>query len=209
MSDSSGTAVHRAGIAAAYDSRAAEYVEKLGSVDQLASQDRATITGWREECAGRLLDAGCGPGHWSDVLAGGGRGDVLGVDASSRFIRSAHQRFPHVPFVVGDLAATPLATGAVGGVLAWFSVIHTEPAGVPAVLREFARVLAPGGSLLMGFFDGDPGSPFDHAVTTAYYWSADVLAELLAEQGFVVERAATRQDPGVRKQGELVASWSS
>ena len=198
--------MNTADVAAAYDARAAEYVDRLGSVEQMASQDRATISSWRDEFAGRALDAGSGPGHWSDVLSVGGRRDVVGVDISRRFTRSARERFPHVPFVVGDLAALPLATGSVGGILAWFSIIHTEPAGVRAIVGEFGRVLAPGGSLLLGFFDGEAGAPFDHAVTTAYHWSAEALGELLGPEGFVVERAAARQDRGVRRQGHLVAS---
>jgi SAM-dependent methyltransferase len=198
--------VPRIDVATAYDARAEEYVEKLGSVDQMASTDRATIQRWRDSIAGRILDAGCGPGHWSDVLSDGGGRQVVGVDASARFIASAQQRFPHVGLLLGDLAALPIATGSVGGILSWFSIIHTAPTEVPAILREFARVLTPGRSLLLGFFDGDAGAPFDHAVTTAYYWSAEALAELLAPHGFVVERAAARQDPGVRRQGELVAT---
>jgi SAM-dependent methyltransferase len=198
--------VHGADLAIAYDSRADEYIEKLGSVEQMAAQDRATIESWRDGIADRILDAGSGPGHWSDVLSVGGRRDVVGVDASARFAASARQRFPHVGFLVADLAALPIASRSVGGILAWFSIIHTAPASVPTILREFARVLIPGRSLLLGFFDGDAGAPFDHAVATAYYWSAEALGELLAQHGFVVERAAARQDPGVRRQGDLIAT---
>lgn len=195
----------RVDVASAYDSRADEYIEKLGSVEQMAPRDRATIELWRRGTAGRILDAGCGPGHWSDVLSDGGRHEVVGIDASARFAASAQQRFPHVNFLVGDLAALPLTTDSAGGILAWFSIIHTAPVDLPAIVREFARVLIPGRSLLLGFFDGEAGAPFDHAVTTAYYWSAESLAKLLAPHGFVVESAASRQDPGVRRQGELLA----
>ncbi|ROR91959.1 class I SAM-dependent methyltransferase [Nocardioides aurantiacus] len=199
----------RAEVAAAYDARAEEYVEKLGSLSQMAPQDRSTIATWRDATTGRLLDAGSGPGHWTDVLSDGGRREVLGVDGTPRFAASARQRFPHLHLAVADLAALPVATASVGGVLAWFSVIHTPPASVPATLSELARVLAPGGSLLLGFFDGEAGVPFEHTVLTAYHWSADALGVLLAEAGFVVERTASRQDPGARRQGELVARRAS
>lgn len=197
----------RVEVATAYDARAEEYVELLGSVEQMAARDRATIESWRDRTAGRVLDAGSGPGHWSDVLAAGGR-EVVGVDASVRFAASARRRFPSPGFVVADLAALPLAPASVGGVLAWFSIIHTPPAGVPAILGELARVLVPGGSLLLGYFDGEPGVAFDHAVVTAYYWSAEALAELLQPHGFVVETASARQDPGSRSQGDLIATLS-
>lgn len=197
----------RAEVAAAYDSRAEEYVEKFGSVQQMADRDRLTITQWRDATGGRLLDAGCGPGHWTEVLSERGRRDVVGLDGSSRFLESARRRFPGNRFVAGNLSALPVASRSVGGILAWYSVIHTPPAELPEILDDFARALAPGGSLLLGFFAGSPGVAFDHAVTTAYYWSAEALTDLLNPHGFVVGHAQTRRDPAARRtHGELRAS---
>lgn len=198
--------VLRADVAAAYDARADEYVAKLGSVEQMAPQDVATIESWRDATTGRLLDAGCGPGHWTDVLSVDGQRNVVGVDASARFVSSGRERFPHVSLLVADLVALPIATASLGGMLAWFSLIHAAPPDVPEILGEVARVLAPGGSLLLGFFDGDAGEPFDHAVSTAYYWSAAALGELLVHHGFVVDESVARQDPGARRHGHLVAT---
>ncbi|MBC7276138.1 class I SAM-dependent methyltransferase [Nocardioides sp.] len=192
-------------IAAAYDSRAAEYIDLFGHIDQLAEQDRDTITTWRDTTTGRLLDAGCGPGLWSQELTTEGVREVVGLDASAEFITAARERFPAIAFQQADLAAIPLEDRSVGGILAWCSIIHTPPADLPAILSEFARVLSPGGSALIGYFDGEPGEAFDHAVHTAYYWSAKALEDLLAEHGFVVEHVSTRQDPGARRQGDLVA----
>lgn len=198
----------RAETGAAYDTRATEYIELFSDVDQLAAQDRETIAQWRTAVDGPVLDAGCGPGHWSGFLSDGGT--VVGVDASAQFIAAARRRFNDIGFSRGDLAALPLADRSVGGILAWYSIIHTPPAGLPTILSELARVLTPGGSLLLGFFDGEPAAPFDHAVHTAYYWSADALDQKLTRHGFVVERSSTRQDPGhVRRHGELVASLTA
>lgn len=198
--------MERQRIAAAYDARAEEYVDLLGSIDQMAARDRATIEQWRDGVDGPILDAGCGPGHWTDLLTGSSDGPVLGLDASAGFLASASARFPRSAFVRADLAALPLADASVGGVLAWYSIIHTPPAGVPAILRELRRVLRPGGSLLLGFFDGPAGEPFDHAVTTGHYWSVPALREVLDAAGFRVLRAETRQDPGARRRhGDLVA----
>jgi ubiquinone/menaquinone biosynthesis C-methylase UbiE len=193
-------------VAAAYDTWAQEYTDRLGSVDQLAAQDRSTIERWSGHRTGRILDAGCGPGQWSDLLTDGGRRDVIGVDGSVGFLDSARRRFEYPDFVGADLAALPLADGSVDSILSWYSIIHTPPGLLPMVLSELARVLRPGGSLLLGFFDGEPGTPFDHTVTRAYYWSADALGVLLRPHGFAVGRAASRQDPGVRRHGELVAT---
>ncbi|GGU15377.1 class I SAM-dependent methyltransferase [Nocardioides albus] len=193
-------------IGAAYDARAAEYIDLFGTTDKLAEQDRKTITTWRDTTTGRLLDAGCGPGHWSEELVSSGVRDVVGLDASTEFVTAARERFPSVAFQQADLAAIPLENRSVGGILAWYSIIHTPPADLPKILSEFSRVLEPGGSALIGYFDGEPGEAFDHAVHTAYYWSAEALEELLAEHGFVVEQASARQEPDARRRlGDLVA----
>lgn len=193
-------------IGAAYDGRATEYIDLFGTIDQLAKCDHETITTWRDTTTGRLVDAGCGPGLWSQELTTGGVREVVGLDASAEFVAAARARYPEVSFERADMADIPLEDESVGGILAWYSIIHTPPADLPAILGEFARVLTPGGSALIGFFDGDPGEAFDHAVHTAYYWSAEALGDLLAPHGFVIERAASRQDPGARRRaGDLVA----
>ena len=185
-----------AAIAAAYDARAAEYVAALGAVEQMDARDAAVIARWRDDTEGALLDAGCGPGHWTAFLAERGR-EVRGIDLSAEFIDRARQRHPDIVFDRGSFRELPLANGSVGGVLAWYSLIHTPPDGLPEILDEFARVVAPGGSILIGFFDGEPREPFEHAVAPAYFWSAESLGAMLTDAGFeVVASEARGREPG-------------
>jgi SAM-dependent methyltransferase len=198
-----------AAIAAAYDSRAAEYVALAGAIGQMDARDAAVIGRWRDDATGLLLDAGCGPGHWTGFLAAGDR-EVRGVDLSAEFIETARRQHPGIAFDLGTFRELPLATGSVGGILAWYSLIHTPPDDLPEILEEFARVLAPGGGLLLGFFDGEPREPFAHAVAPAYFWSAEALRGLLADAGFEVVTTETRgREPGeisARPHGSLSAS---
>jgi SAM-dependent methyltransferase len=195
-------------VAEAYDRRAAEYIAVAGTVDRLDPRDASTVERWREGTSGPLLDAGCGPGLWAGFLHARGA-DVCGIDLSAAFVAAARATHPGVSFVRGSFLALPQASGSVGGVLSWYSLIHTPPAEVPLALGEFARVLAPGGTLLLGFFDGEARQAFDHAVTTAYFWSADALAALLAEAGLVREwsevRARTADEVSARPHGALIA----
>lgn len=197
-----------AAIAAAYDARAAEYVAVAGAVEQMDARDAAVIARWRDDTQGLLLDAGCGPGHWTAFLARGGR-EVCGVDLSAEFIETARRRHPDISFDVGSFRELPLASGSVGGILAWYSLIHTPPDGLPEILDEFARVLAPGGSLLLGFFDGEPRELFEHAIAPAYFWSAESLGALLQDAGFdMVSREYRERMPdevSVRPHGSLTA----
>lgn len=195
-------------IALAYDRRAAEYAELAGDIEQMAETDRELIAAWRDATHGALLDAGCGPGHWTGFLHDGGR-EACGVDLSARFVAAARRRFPHVVFEVASIGDLPFEDASFGGVLAWYSLIHTPPADLPGMLDELARVLAPGGGILIGFFDGDAGEPFDHAVTTAYFWSAGALSGLLAAAGFAVtsheRRVRVRGEPSPRPHASVTA----
>lgn len=194
-------------VAAAYDARAAEYIAVAGTLDQMSDADRALIAEWRDATPGALVDAGCGPGLWTAFLHDGYR-NVRGVDLSEQFITHARATHPGPAFHHGSLTALPVADGSLGGILAWYSLIHLPPAEAPAALAEFARALAPGGSILIGFFHGAPREQFAHAVAPAYFWTADALRPLLDEAGFAVTASATRirnTEPSIRPHAHLIA----
>ena len=191
-------------VGAAYAERAGEYIDALGFIEATAEQDRELIGAWAGEVTGRILDVGCGPGHWTAWLHARGD-DIEGIDPVPAFIDHATVTYPGVPFRVGQAEHLHVEDGSLGGILAWYSLIHTDPARVPAVLGEFARALAPGGLLALGFFDGPVVAAFNHAVTTAYVWLIDALAQTVEEAGFTVTARHTRTDPGARPHGAIIA----
>ncbi|SIT78777.1 class I SAM-dependent methyltransferase [Microbacterium sp. RU33B] len=190
----------------AYSARAAEYVDKLGSIAAMHSSDVALITSWAAHVDGPILDAGCGPGHWTAWLSDHGN-DVRGIDQVPEFVKYARESYPGVSFTLGRFDTLPDASGTVGGILAWYSLIHHEPSAVRASLDEFARILRPGGALLMGFFIGPVIEPFDHTVATAYRWPSDALSGELRAAGFEVIETHTRtgQNPKPRPHGAIIA----
>jgi SAM-dependent methyltransferase len=178
-------------VEGAYSRRAEEYTQRLGSLSVAHASDVQLITSWAEGVDGPLLDAGCGPGQWTGYLAERGL-DARGIDQVREFIEHARATHPRARFDVGSIDALPDVTGSLTGVLAWYSLIHHEPASIRQPLAEFARVLRPGGKLLVGFFTGPDVEPFDHAIATAYRWSPEALAAVLSEAGFEVIETHTR-----------------
>jgi SAM-dependent methyltransferase len=93
----------------------------------------------------RILDAGCGSGRNMVELAR--RGPVTGVELASQSLEVARRRNLG-PVLEGSLdEPLPLADGAFDLAVALDVLEHVRDDG--AALRELARVLAPGGRLLV------------------------------------------------------------
>lgn len=184
---------HRMGLESgqAYSRRAAEYTELFGSMSTVHPSDRQLVDTWADTLTGRVLDAGCGPGQWTNHLIRQGV-SASGVDLSEEFIASARTAHPKVLFEVGNLDALSAASGSLGGLLSWYTLIHHEPSTIQIPLTEFARVLRPGGGLLIGYFEGPSIEKFNHAVSDAYTWPVAELSRELNEAGFDVVESHTR-----------------
>lgn len=193
---------------AAYAHRAAEYVDALGSVGAMHHADRHLIEAWGAAASGRLIDAGCGPGHWTQHLAERGA-EIRGIDLVPEFIDHARAAHPGVRFDVESIEAIDEPDAAIGGILAWFSTIHHEPEAIAVPLTEFARVLRPGGSLLLGCFDADETEAFDHAVVRAYRWNTRDLQRVLESAGFDVVAVHRRAERGARAVVAIIAERRS
>ena len=188
-------------VSDAYSSRAAEYVERFASMGAVHPSDRQLVATWADGVEG---DAGCGPGQWTNFLSEAGI-PALGVDLVPEFIEHARVAYPGIPFRTGSLDALDFSTGTIGGVLAWYSLIHYEPETIRVPLQEFRRVLSPGGALLIGFFDGHVVDKFDHAVVPAYQWPVSDLCKELVAAGFDVVETHARKTTGHRSHGVILA----
>lgn len=191
-------------VQSAYAEWSEEYVEVAGAISQTHPSDRALVSTWAESVTGTVLDAGCGPGQWTHFLAEQGL-DVGGIDLVPEFVAHAKSRYPDLVFGVGSFEQLDAETGSLGGLLTWYATIHHRPETLPAVFTEFARVIRPGGGLLVGFFEWQELEPFDHLVTQAYRWPVSTLRELIESAGFEVIETHARTEEGVRPHGAIVA----
>ena len=191
-------------VSDAYSRRAMEYTELFGSMSAAHPSDRQLVATWAGGIDGQAIDAGCGPGQWTDFLTELGL-PARGVDLVPEFVERARLAYPDIPFQVGSLNDLDVDSGTVGGVLAWYSLIHCEPSTISIPLLEFRRVLGPGGTLLIGFFEGLVVERFDHAVVPAYRWPVEALCDELTAAGFEVLETRVRKTSGQRPQGAIIA----
>ncbi len=194
---------------ATYDAVARRYAETFA--DDLADKivDRALLDAFAEMVrrggGGRVGDLGCGPGFEASYLAERGL-DVVGVDLSPGMISEAQRRHggrAGLEFVVGSLLALPLADTSLSGAIAIYSVIHLDPGERDRAYREMARVVRPGGPLLLcvhiSAADFPSGSVrhldqwWGEAVAlNGYFIADDEVAAGLAAAGFEVDVRLTR-----------------
>jgi SAM-dependent methyltransferase len=188
----------------AYSRRADEYIEHLGSMASVHPSDAQLVSAWVAEQSGPIIDAGCGPGHWTAFLAER-VGGVRGVDVVPRFVEHARATFPEQTFDIESVDALSAAPASVGGILSWYSLIHHEPGSIQVPLREFARALRPEGGLLLGLFTGPSIERFDHAVVGAYFWPVEALSAEVQAAGFDIVETHTRTGQGYRSHGAILA----
>lgn len=167
-----------------YAEVADDYTRMFGTVASVHPDDLRFLERNFTRCDGTILDAGCGPGHLTGYLTNLGL-KAVGLDLVPAFVETARAHWPEVEFAVGSMCPLDLPSGSLGGILAWYSLIHYEPAVVAEVLRSFRSRLCDNGILAIGLFDGDDVEPFEHKVATAYRWPVDAMSEMLSATGFV------------------------
>lgn len=183
-----------------YDTVASTYADLLRDELDRKPVDRAMLAIFAELAhtngGGRIADLGCGPGRVTAHLAKLGL-DAFGVDLSPAMIDVAQRSYPELSFTQGQLTELALDDAAVAGIVAWYSIIHTPPEHLGDVFAEFARVLTPGGLLLLAFQSGDERVHITHAYDhdlSLHAWRLGPthIRSLLTDTGFTINTETLR-----------------
>jgi SAM-dependent methyltransferase len=184
-----------------YDAVATAYAERFGDELDARPLDRGMLAGFAERVraadAGPVADVGCGNGRVTAYLDGLGV-SAFGIDLSPGMIKMARQTYPALRFEVGSMLALDLPDASLGGLLAWYSVIHVPDERVPEAFAEFCRVLVPGGLALLGFQVGDDSvhrsEALGHVIALDFRRRRpEWVAERLGEAGLEVRARLLRE----------------
>ena len=182
-------------VRSSYDADADAYADRVQGLLEANPYLRAGLAVFAElvdaSGGGQVADVGCGPGYVTRHLRELGV-DAFGIDLSPEMVAIARRDHPDIRFDVGTMTALDVADGSLGGVLAFWSVIHVPDDEVPGVFAEFRRVLRPARPLLVGFHVGDEthhrsegysGRPID---STSHRRPTARVAGWLREAGFTM-----------------------
>lgn len=185
---------------ASYDAVATDYAEWARNELAVKPMDRAVLGAFAELVlahGGPVADIGCGPGRVTTYLDSLGV-PAFGVDLSPEMIAVARRTHPELRFEVGSMLDLDLDDGTLGGILAWYSVIHIPAQRRPDVFAGFHKALAPGGYLQLAFQVGDePMRLTDargHQVSLDFHrLRPEQVTESLRNAGFAMQAQLVRE----------------
>jgi SAM-dependent methyltransferase len=139
-------------LASSYDSVAGRYEERF--VDELDHKpfDRALLDAFAGAVDGPVVDLGCGPAQVGRFLADRGV-ETIGVDLSAQMATLAARRLGVA--LVADMRSLPFPGGSLGGMVAFYSLIHLPRGELGDAVLEIARVLRRGARVLVSVHGGE------------------------------------------------------
>ena len=142
-----------------------------------------------------IVDLGCGPGQVGRFVRSQGR-TVVGVDISAEMARLASRRLDGA--LVSDIRQLPFGGASLGGVVAFYSLIHLPREELGVALAEIHRVLRPGGRLLFSAHEGEglveQREFLGHAVPfVATLFSIDELVDATQRSGLHMTMSVRRE----------------
>ena len=196
--------VEKEAVREGYDDVASAYLAQRSPSDDEREALTTFLDGVPDDA--RVLDAGCGGGD--PVLKQLETRRAVGLDFSAAQLDIARTNAPTAGVVRGDMTRLPVADDAADAVVAYHSLIHVPAADHQTVIDEFARVLSPGGRVLVseGPEEWAGTNPDWLGTGTEMQWhiaGATATREQLAAAGFRVEREYGAPDNLAEEEGEV------
>jgi SAM-dependent methyltransferase len=156
---------------------------------------------------GLIYDFGCGSGQTTSYLSEKNRQKILGLDFSEKSIELAQKNFPHIEFRVDDMLASKMDPQSADGIIAFYAIAHFTYKQVEQALKEWLRLLKPGGYCLFSFHVGKDIVPVenflavDGANATWRFFDTDRVLKIAETVGFQPYEAVVRY-PYIGKEHE-------
>jgi SAM-dependent methyltransferase len=185
-----------------YDRLALVYARRFLNELQFKPLDRELLNRFAVSVRrrGPVCEIGCGPGHIARHLKDAGA-NVFGLDLSPGMIEQGRLLNPDISFQVGDMMALELGDESLAGIVAFYAIVNIPHNCLPSVFREIARVLEPGGLLLLAFHLGDeilhPDEVLDQPNSMDwFFFQPSEIRNYLEAAGLAIEETIVREPYG-------------
>ena len=139
-----------------YDAVAKEYSEAFSDEHERKPKDQEILRRFSIEIRDKkpVWDFGCGPGQTARYLRDLGI-EIAGLDLSEKILEQARTIHPDINFRKGDILQLEFDDDSIGGVVAFYAIVHFTEEQVETAFREAFRVLQPGGLFLFTYHIGE------------------------------------------------------
>lgn len=153
--------------------------------------DLAYFDEFLSTCEKRVLDLGCGMGHYSKYMKSKGF-DVVGVDFSKQMIKIAKKTCPKTKFHVADICDLKvLKKEKFDGVVLAYVIQHLSKAEVEHVIKNLDKNLNPSAKMLLFVREGDKVLTEEEPIDASFQYiineyTKKEITELLGNHGWNV-----------------------
>ena len=169
-----------------YDKIAENYARKHWHTILLSSEKNE----FAERCGGNeVIDAGCGPGIYTSFLLKKGF-NVTSIDLSKGMLKEAKKRVPKGKFYRMSVTKLGFPAGRFDGVFCSAVLLHLNDREAKSAIKEFYRVLRPGGLLFISTKVGRKETVKvypDGTKRFIHFYTAKFLKDSLEKAGFKIE----------------------
>ncbi|HPQ43961.1 MAG TPA: class I SAM-dependent methyltransferase [Syntrophales bacterium] len=181
-----------------YDTVAKEYAKAFSYDHEKKPKDQEILHRFSKEI-GKIKpvwDLGCGSGNTTQYLRNLGI-EISGLDLSEVLLKQARILHPGIPFRKGNILGLECDDDSIGGVVAFYAIVHFTDEQVGIAFREVFRVLQPGGLFLFTYHIGDKTIHIDEFLGAKIdidfmFFTTDFISGCLKESGFerieIIER---------------------
>ncbi len=151
---------------------------------------------------GALIDTSCGSGHMLDLYRKrfDPRRPLVGIDLSPQMVEISSARLGQdAQIEVGDMRRLDFVeTDSAAAVISFFALHHLDSDGAETALREWRRVIAPGGRLVLATWEGSGAIDYGGQSDIVALRFTDTEVSGWAESaGFIVSRCVVEPVEGM------------
>ena len=187
-----------------YDTVAKEYSETFFAEHEKKPKDQEILRRFSIEIGDKkpVWDFGCGPGQTTKYLKDLGI-EISGLDLSEKILEQARTTHPEINFRKGNILELEFDDDSIGGVVAFYAIVHFTEEQVEIAFLEVFRVLQPGGIFLFTYHIGEETIHLDEFLGKKIdidfmFFTTDFIFSCLKDSGFEKIKIIEREPyPGV------------